>query len=123
MPGWMFPNPAGLLLSIKSRLREEDHPGAVIGQNFYSLEDLIALYLTTTRVRAEQYLGQELKEVVLGRPVHFSTDEEHDRLAQGRLLQAAFRAGYEKVYFQYEPVAAALSYERTINKPQNGPDL
>ena len=111
--------PGRLLLSIKSRLREEDHPGAVIGQNYYSLEDLIALYLTTTRVRAEQHLGHELKEVVLGRPVHFSTDEEHDRLAQGRLLQAAFRAGYEKVYFQYEPVAAALSYERTIDKPQN----
>lgn len=111
--------PGRLLLSIKSRLREEDHPGAVIGQHYYSLEDLIALYLTTTRIRAEQYLGQELKEVVLGRPVHFSTDDEHDRLAQGRLLQAAFRAGYEKVYFQLEPVAAALSYERTISQPQN----
>ena len=111
--------PGRLLLSIKSRLREEDHPGAVIGQNYYSLEDLIALYLTATRVRAEQYLGQELKEVVLGRPVHFSADEEHDRLAQGRLLQAAFRAGYEKVYLQYEPIAAALSFERLIDKPQN----
>ncbi|MFN2206266.1 MAG: Hsp70 family protein [Candidatus Promineifilaceae bacterium] len=111
--------PGRLLLSIKSRLREEDHPGAVVGQNYYSLEDLIALYLTKTRVRAEQVLGRELKEVVLGRPVHFSTDEEHDRLAQGRLLQAAFRAGYEKVYLQYEPVAAALSYERTIDKEQN----
>ncbi len=111
--------PGRLLLSIKSRLREEDHPGAVIGQNYYSLEDLIALYLTKTRVRAEQVLGRELKEVVLGRPVHFSADEDHDRLAQGRLLQAAFRAGYEKVYLQYEPVAAALSYERTINKEQN----
>jgi hypothetical chaperone protein len=111
--------PGRLLLSIKSRLREKDHPGAVIGQNFYSLEDLIALYLTTTRVRAEQLLGRELREVVLGRPVHFSTDKEHDKLAQGRLLQAAFRAGYEKVYLQYEPVAAALSFERMIDKPQN----
>ena len=111
--------PGRLLLSIKSRLREEDHPGAVIGQNYYSLEELIALFLTKTRVRAEQVLGRELKEVVLGRPVHFSTDEEHDRLAQGRLLQAAFRAGYEKVYLQYEPVAAALSYERMIDKEQN----
>jgi hypothetical chaperone protein len=111
--------PGRLLLSIKSRLREEDHPGTVIGQNYYSLEDLISLYLTATRVRAEKYLGQEFKEVVLGRPVHFSTEEEHDRLAQWRLLQAAFRAGYEKVYLQYEPVAAALSYERLIGKPQN----
>ncbi len=111
--------PGRLLLSIKTRLREEDHPGAVVGQHFYSLEDLIALYLTVVRIRAEQLLGQELRQVVLGRPVHFSIDKEHDRLAQGRLLQAAFRAGYEKVYLQYEPVAAAFSYGTTINQPQN----
>lgn len=111
--------PGRLLLSIKSRLREKDHPGAIIGQQFYALEDLIALYLTVTKVRAEQMLGQELRQVVLGRPVHFSTDPEYDRLAQSRLLQAAFRAGYEKVYLQPEPVAAAYSYETTIDQPQN----
>ena len=111
--------PGRLLLSIKTRLREEDHPGAVVGQHFYTLEDLIALYLTVVRVRAEQMLDQDIRQVVLGRPVHFSVDMEHDRLAQGRLLQAAFRAGYEKVYLQYEPVAAAFSYGTTIDQPQN----
>ncbi len=111
--------PGRLLLSVKTRLREEDHPGAVIGQHFYTLEDLIAVYLNVVRLRAERLLGQKIREVVLGRPVHFSTDEEHDRLAQGRLLQAAFRAGYEQVYLQYEPVAAALSYETTLDHPQN----
>ena len=111
--------PGRLLLSIKSRLREKDHPGAIIGQHFYALEDLIALYLTVTKVRAEQMLGQELHQVVLGRPVHFSTNPEYDRLAQSRLLQAAFRAGYKKVYLQPEPIAAAYSYETTINQLQN----
>ncbi len=111
--------PGRLMLSVKSRLREEDHPGAIIGQHFYPLEDLIALYMTVTKTRAEKLLGQELKQVVLGRPVHFSNDETHDRLAQGRLLQAAFRAGYEQVYFQYEPIAAAFGYETTIDTPQN----
>lgn len=111
--------PGRLFLSIKSRLREEDHPGAIVGQHFYPLEDLIALYLTVVRVRAEQMLERDVREVVLGRPVHFSADGEHDRLAQGRLLQAAFRAGYEKVYLQYEPVAAAYSYGTTLSEPQN----
>ncbi|MCZ7669104.1 MAG: Hsp70 family protein [Chloroflexi bacterium] len=55
----------------------------------------------------------------MGRPVRFARDPQHDRLAQARLLQAAFRAGYEKVYFQYEPIAAAYSYETTIDKPEN----
>ncbi len=111
--------PGRLLLSVKSRLREKDHPGAIIGQHFYALEDLIALYLTVTKVRAEQMLGHELHNVVLGRPVHFSTNPEYDRLAQSRLLQAAFRAGYEKVYLQPEPIAAAYSYETTIDEVQN----
>jgi hypothetical protein len=51
--------------------------------------------------------------------VRFSTDPEHDKLAQARLLQAAFRAGYEKVYLQYEPIAAAFSYETEIDHEQN----
>lgn len=112
-------SPGRLLLSVKTRLRDQDHPGTIIGQFFYTLEDLIALYLQTTKVRAEKLLGQEVKEVVLGRPVRFATDPDHDRLAQGRLLQAAFRAGYERVYFQYEPIAAAYSYETTLQKEQN----
>ncbi len=111
--------PGRLMLSVKTRLREEDHPGAIVGQHFYRLEDLIALYLTVVKVRAEKLLGRELKQVVLGRPVHFSLDDAHDRLAQGRLLQAALRAGYETVYFQHEPVAAAFSYETTIDRPEN----
>ena len=52
-------------------------------------------------------------------PSIFPHDAEHDRLAQGRLLRAAFSAGYEKVYLQFEPVAAALSYETTLTQPQN----
>lgn len=111
--------PGRLFLSIKTGLRSEDFPGTVVGQHFYSLENLIATYLTTTKIRAEKELGQSLDQIVLGRPVRFAFDEEKDRLAQGRLLQAAFQAGYEKVYFQYEPIAAAYSYETTLDKPQN----
>ena len=112
-------SPGRLLLSIKTSLRDADYPGTVVGQFYYSLENLIATYLTATKVRAERFLGQELRQVVLGRPVRFSTNPEQDRLAQSRLLQAALRAGYEKVYFQYEPTAAAFNYETTIDKEEN----
>ncbi|MBK8985964.1 MAG: Hsp70 family protein [Chloroflexi bacterium] len=112
-------SPGRLFLSVKTSLRDESYAGTVVGQFYYSLEELIALYLTAVKVRAGQQLGQELRQIVLGRPVHFAQDPEHDRLAQARLLQAAFRAGYEKVYFQYEPIAAAYSYETTITQPQN----
>ncbi|KAA3657054.1 MAG: hypothetical protein DWQ04_29245 [Chloroflexi bacterium] len=112
-------SPGRLFLSVKTGLRAADYPGTVVGQFYYPLEDLIATYLTVTKIRAEQHLGQELRQVVLGRPVRFANDPEHDQLAQGRLMRAAFRAGYEKVYFQPEPIAAAYSYETTLDKPQN----
>ena len=112
-------SPGRLFLSVKTGLRATDYPGTVVGQFYYPLEDLIATYLTVTKIRAEQHLGQDLKQVVLGRPVRFANDPEHDKLAQGRLMRAAFRAGYEKVYFQPEPIAAAYSYETTLDKPQN----
>jgi len=112
-------SPGRLLLSIKTSLRDSDYPGTIIGQHYYSLENLIALYLNITKTRAEQHLGQPLRQVVLGRPVRFATDPQKDRLAQIRLLQAAFQAGYETVYLQREPIAAAYSYEASIDAPQN----
>lgn len=112
-------SPGRLFLSIKTGLRDVNYPGTVIGQFWYSLEDLIALYLTVTRARAERLLGQEIRQVVLGRPVHFAADETGDRLAEARLLHAAFRAGYETVYLQYEPVAAAHSYALGLARPEN----
>jgi hypothetical chaperone protein len=111
--------PGRLFLSIKTGLRDPDYAGSVVGQHFYSLESIIALYLSVTKTRAEQLLGRELKQVVLGRPVRFANEPEKDRLAQARLLQAALKAGYETVYFQPEPIAAAYGYETTINREEN----
>lgn len=112
-------SPGRLFLSVKSSLRESSYPGTVVGQYFYSLENLISLYLNITKTRAEQLLDQPVDHVVLGRPVRFANDPEMDRLAQARLLQAAFRAGYKTAYLQYEPIAAAYSYETTLSEPQN----
>lgn len=112
-------SPGRLMLSIKTNLRDVSFQGTVIGQFFYSLEKLVALYLMMTKARAEKILGRAIKEVVLGRPVHFAFNAEQDKLAQSRLLKAALLAGYEKVYFQYEPVAAAYHYATAIHKPEN----
>ncbi len=112
-------SPGRLFLSLKTNLRDVNYPGTVIGQAHYALEDLIALYLTATRTRAERLTGHEIRRVVLGRPVHFAADEAGDRLAEARLLHAAFRAGYETVYLQYEPVAAAYSYALGLTRPEN----
>ncbi len=112
-------SPGRLFLSIKTALRDVNYPGTVIGRTYYSLDSLIALYLTVTKARAEKLLGREIDQVVMGRPVHFAADEEGDRLAEARLLHAAFRAGYRTVYLQYEPVAAAWSYAQGLTRPEN----
>jgi hypothetical chaperone protein len=112
-------SPGRLFLSIKTGLRDINYPGTVIGQFYYALEDLIALYLSVAKARAERLLDRELKAVVLGRPVHFAENREGDRVAEARLLQAAFRAGYETIYLQYEPVAAAYSYALELDRPEN----
>jgi hypothetical chaperone protein len=112
-------SPGRLFLSIKSGLRDESFLGTIVGQFYYPLEDIISLYLTVTKTRAEQQLGREIKQVVLGRPVRFAFEPEKDALAQTRLLDAAIRAGYEEVWFQYEPVAAAYDYAQTITQAEN----
>ena len=112
-------SPGRLLLSIKTSLRDPDYVGTVIGPYHYSLENLIATYLHLAKIRAERLLDRELTSIVLGRPVRFAFDPQHDRLAQSRLLEAALRAGYEQVYFQYEPVAAAYHFAINLEAAQN----
>jgi hypothetical chaperone protein len=111
--------PGRLFLSFKTALSSLNYLGTVVGSHFYFLEDIIALYLYIARQRAENALGAPISRIVLGRPVRYTRDPEGDRLAQERFLKAAFRAGYDEVYLQYEPVAAAYHYESTIQGEQN----
>ena len=60
-----------------------------------------------------------LTRVILGRPVFFVDDDpQRDARAQDVLAQAARDVGFREVLFQYEPIAAALDYETTINTEQ-----
>ena len=103
-------SPGRLFLSFKSSLASRSYVGTAVGEDFYLLEDIIALYLYSARRRAERALNASLTEVVLGRPVRYADDPEQDALAQARMLQAAFLAGFQRVHFAYEPVAAAYAY-------------
>ncbi|MEP7291464.1 MAG: Hsp70 family protein [Chloroflexota bacterium] len=111
-------SPGRLFVSFKTALSSLDYLGTVVGSNYYFLEDIIALYLYIAKQRAEAALQSEVKRIALGRPVRFAFSSSDDALAKERLLKAAFRAGYEEVYLQYEPIAAATHYESTINREQ-----
>ncbi len=89
----------------------------VVHNRSVSFQDIIATFLATLRDRATQALGTAPRRVVMGRPVHFVDDNPaRDTLAQQSLLQAAQGVGFEEVSFQLEPIAAALDYERRLEK-------
>jgi hypothetical chaperone protein len=81
--------------------------------------DIIAGYLRHLKRMAEAAAGTPLQRVVLGRPVFFVDGEpERDAQAQAALEAAARQVGFTDVRFQYEPIAAALDHESTVDHEQ-----
>ena len=81
--------------------------------------DVVAGYLRHLKTTAEAAAGRTLAQVVLGRPVYFVDDEpERDSAAQNALERAARSVGFTDIRFQYEPIAAAMDYETTVDKEQ-----
>ncbi len=78
--------------------------------------EIIGTYVAELKRRAEAELGQELTQVVMGRPVQFVDDDaEADKAAQGQLEAAVRAQGFKDIAFQFEPIAAALDYERQVS--------
>jgi hypothetical chaperone protein len=108
--------PGRLMRSLKSvlgtSLIEET---TRLGRERVRFRDVIAYYLGAVKRRAEQATGRELRDVVHGRPVHFVDNApDADRKAEQTLREIAREVGFDDVTFQFEPIAAALDYERLI---------
>ena len=102
----------GLKSVLGTPLMDESTP---VGRQRLRLRDIIARYLTEVKARAETACGATLDSVVHGRPVHFvDGDAEADRRAEDTLREIARDVGFREVSFQYEPIAAALDYERQV---------
>lgn len=109
--------PGRLMRSLKSvlgtSLIEET---TWLGRERTSFRDVIAYYLGAVKRRAEQATGRELRDVVHGRPVHFVDNaDDADANAEQTLREIAREIGFDQVTFQFEPIAAALDYERGIS--------
>lgn len=111
--------PGRLLQFIKTALRSGSYEGTQVFDRYYTLVDIIMVYLKELKRRAEDLLHDEITGVTLGRPVKFSEDKELDQIAEETLRRAAQEAGFKQVDFEFEPVAAALFYEMSLQKPQN----
>ena len=81
--------------------------------------DVIAGYLKHLKTLAEAQAGAPISRAVLGRPVYFVDDDPaRDAQAQAALASAARAVGFGELSFQYEPIAAAFDFERTVQCEQ-----
>ncbi len=109
--------PGRLMRSLKSVLGTAlIDETTLMGRERTRFRDVIGYYLGAVKRRAEQATGRELRDVVHGRPVHFvDNDPDADAKAEQTLREIARGIGFDEVTFQFEPIAAALDYERQIS--------
>ena len=104
-----------LMRSMKSVLGSSlvDQTTDVGGGRAVRYLDVIGAYLRHLRDQAARAQDRPVTRVVLGRPVFFVDDDPvRDAQAQAALEVAARSVGFTEVQFQYEPIAAALDFER-----------
>lgn len=112
--------PGRLVQSLKSFLSNRGLQSTEVFGRRISLEDLVANILRDMRLEASASFGFPIVEAVVGRPVRFvgAENNEEDAYAASRLEEAMHRAGFERVTFEYEPVAAAYHYESTLDREE-----
>jgi hypothetical chaperone protein len=106
-----------LVQSLKSHLSSRSLTGTEIFGRRYKLEELISRILSDLRTHAAQQFEKPIRYAMVGRPVHFVGGEtpEDDNFAIARLKDAFAVAGFERVEFEMEPVAAAYAYEAALD--------
>jgi hypothetical chaperone protein len=109
-----------LIQSLKSHLSSHTLTGTEIFGRRHRLEELVTRIVSDLRKRAEEQFMRPVRRATIGRPVRFvgAESEEEDDFAVSRLRDAFIAAGFEEVEFEFEPVAAAFSYEATINRDE-----
>lgn len=106
-----------LIQSLKSHLTSRTLTGTEVFGRRHRLEELISRILVDLRKHAEKQFARPVRNAVVGRPVRFvgSETEQDDEFAVERLREAFQIAGFESVEFELEPVAAAYSYESSLD--------
>jgi len=109
-----------LMQSLKAYLGDRRFERTRVFAGTYTLADLIALIIKPMLSGASCPVHPPTNRVVVGRPVHFSTaaTDADDEFALRRLLDAVHQCGFEEILVEYEPVAAAYSYERRLARDE-----
>lgn len=106
-----------LIQSVKSFLASRLFTQTQVFNATYSIEELVAVFLSRLNADAARAYPAASSNVVVGRPVHFVRNggADDDTFAQERLKTALSLAGFPNVIFEFEPVAAAYHYEQRLD--------
>ncbi|WP_133406028.1 molecular chaperone [Parashewanella tropica] len=80
-------------------------------------EDIVTVMMQRVKQQAEKKLKATITHAVIGRPVNFQAigGEESNLQAEAILSIAAKRAGFEAVEFLFEPIAAGMDFEASLD--------
>ncbi|MDD4974345.1 MAG: Hsp70 family protein [Bacteriovorax sp.] len=101
--------------SIKKFLPENNYKGTTVFNKTMSISEIVAVFLSTMRERANKITNENVERIVLGRPALYSLNKEDDQLAQDRMQKACELAGFKEVVFCPEPIAAGLDYNASTS--------
>ncbi len=104
------------LRSLKKFLADPGFKGSEIHNKKYSIEAMIAVFLREMKRRADLFTGKNIENVVMGRPAKYSTNKDHDQLAEDRMRKACQLAGFKTIHFCPEPLAAGLDFDSENKK-------
>ncbi len=81
-------------------------------------EDIVTAMMQQVKQQAEQHTSEAIEHTVIGRPVNFqgADAEESNRQAIEILEVSAKRAGFKSVEFLFEPIAAGLDFEASLQE-------
>lgn len=105
-----------LFRSFKSHLPNSRYLGTFVGNRPMPLDTMVGIFLLEMKKRAERTLGATVDTAVIGRPARYSMDPVDDGFALHRMQKAAELAGFRKVEFVPEPLAAALDLRRNLRE-------
>lgn len=109
-----------LMQSLKSFLASSLFQATSVFGRSTTLEELIGRLLQELAGRTREQGVPVADVVVVGRPVRFAKAQsaEDDAFALQRLASALELAGFERVVFEFEPVAAAYHYEQSLDRDE-----
>lgn len=102
--------------SFKTFAASRSFESTTIFRQRFQFEDLLAAFLRTLGRHAGTGFDLAGARVVIGRPVRFAGADPDDGLAMQRYRDAFGRLGARQARYVYEPVGAAFSFARDLDR-------